>query len=217
MIIDDSHGRVTIRKGAYIEDTAVLIGPCEIGADSYIGHNAIIGAPAQYKGFFPTPVTAERAEAGVIIGNNVTIRELTQIHQGILMPTTVCSLALLMAGCHIAHDSFIGPRVTLGSFTVLGGHTTIDDDATFGQGVVTHPWVIVGEGAMVGLNSSVTKDVLPYQKVAGSPARLLGKNTGAGGDKEAWDESVLDPQVWEDYHALCRQRDEEKNRMEEYK
>lgn len=217
MIVDDRNGVVTLHKGAYIEDSAVLIGPCEIGPEAYVGHCAVVGAPPQYYGVFPSPVTADRAAKGVVVCGGATVREFCQIHQGIVNETMVGHDVLLMAGCHIAHDSEIGNDSTLGSFSILGGHTHIGARVTFGQGVVTHPWAVIGEGAMVGLNSSVTKDVLPYQKVAGSPARLLGKNTGAGGDKEAWDESVLDPHVWTNYHEALMARDDAKELMKEMK
>jgi acyl-[acyl carrier protein]--UDP-N-acetylglucosamine O-acyltransferase len=110
---------------------------------------------------------------------------------------------LLMAGAHIAHDSQLGRGVTMGSFSILGGFTIIDDEATFGQGVVTHPWIIIGERAMVGLNSSVVKDVDPFAKVAGSPARLLGSNTSKDRSLPAeYFASVLSESVWERWAGL---------------
>ena len=37
------------------------------------------------------------------------------------------------------------------------------------------PGVKIGDGAIVGANSVVTKDVKPYTIVAGNPARLIRK------------------------------------------
>lgn len=213
MIFDDTHGEITISVGAHIEDSAIIIGPAYIGPDAYIGHGAVIGAPAQYHGVYPSPVSADRADKGVHISKGACIRELAQVHQGILDETVIGYDTLIMAGCHIAHDVWIGQDCTIGSFAVFGGHTTVGDRVTFGQGVVTHPWAVIGESAMVGLNSSVTKDVAPYQKVAGSPARLLGKNTGVGGDKEEWDDTILDVPTWERYAAMQRQRDNSRELM----
>jgi UDP-3-O-[3-hydroxymyristoyl] glucosamine N-acyltransferase len=91
----------------------------------------------------------------------------------------------------------------MGSFSILGGFTLIDDAATFGQGVVTHPWTIIGERAMVGLNSSVVKDVQPYAKVAGAPARLLGSNTSKDAALPSdYSEDVLSDSVWERWARL---------------
>ena len=204
MILDDTHGYITIHEGAYIEDTAVIIGPCEIQYDCYIGHCATVGAPPQYHGVFPSPVTAERRAKGVVVCARTTVREFCQIHQGIVDVTMIGQDVLLMAGCHIAHDCELGTGVTAGSFLVLGGFTMIGAHVTFGQGCVTHPWCVIGEGAMVGLNSSVLRDVEPYAKVAGAPARSLGQNTKRLAD------TILSSDVWDAHAVMCATRDDRK-------
>jgi len=50
---------------------------------------------------------------------------------------------------------------------------TIADDAWLGTGAVVLPGVTVGEGAVVGANSVVTRDVAPFTIVAGAPARFI--------------------------------------------
>lgn len=217
MIIDDTHGDVIVSVGSVVESTAVLIGPAYVGPGAYVGHGAVVGAPPQYRGVYPSPLDGERADKGVHIGKGACVRELVQVHQGIVSETVIGFDTLIMAGCHIAHDTAIGSDCTIGSFSVFGGHTTVCNRVTFGQGVVTHPWIIVGESAMVGLNSSVINDVAPYQKVAGSPARVIGKNTGASGEKEAWDDCVLDGPTWAGYAILQRERNYEKELMKEKK
>jgi acetyltransferase-like isoleucine patch superfamily enzyme len=79
----------------------------------------------------------------------------------------------------------ISPRVTLvvssrPNFSrvepyvpVRHGPVIIENDAWLGTGVVVLPNVSIGEGAVVGANSVVTKDVRPYTIVGGSPARLI--------------------------------------------
>ena len=79
----------------------------------------------------------------------------------------------------------ISPRVTLvvssrPNFSRIApyvpvdhGSITIENDAWIGTGVVVLPNVTIGEGAVVGANSLVTKDVRPYTIVGGSPARLI--------------------------------------------
>ena len=212
----ETGGKVQVHDSAVVEPTAVLVGPCWVGENSYIGHHAVIGAPPQYKGFYPDERWGLRAEYGTIIGNDVCVRELTQVHQGIQRDTVIAKGSLIMAGCHIAHDSYVGKNCTIGSFTIFGGHTCVDDDVTFGQGVVTHPWVIIGMGAMIGLNSSVLNDVLPHQKVAGSPARLLGRNTGPNGPKQGWwEDEILDEDVWNRYNEYANIRIKLKAHMKE--
>lgn len=49
----------------------------------------------------------------------------------------------------------------------------IGNDVWIGHGAVIMPGVNVGDGAVVGANAVVTKDVAPYEIVAGMPARRL--------------------------------------------
>lgn len=55
------------------------------------------------------------------------------------------------------------------------GSITIEDDAWLGTGVIVMPNVTIGQGAVVGAASLVTKDVPPFTIVAGIPARPLKK------------------------------------------
>jgi phosphonate metabolism protein (transferase hexapeptide repeat family) len=50
---------------------------------------------------------------------------------------------------------------------------TIGNDVWIGHGAVVMPGVTVGDGAVIGANAVVTRDVGPYEVVAGSPARRL--------------------------------------------
>ena len=79
----------------------------------------------------------------------------------------------------------ISPRVTLVLHTkpnwsriadyvnARKGKITIEKDAWIGAGAVILPDVRVGEGAVVGANSVVTKDVPPYTVVGGIPAKKI--------------------------------------------
>ena len=53
------------------------------------------------------------------------------------------------------------------------GKITIERDAWIGTGAVILPGVTVGEGAVVGANSVVTRDVPAYTVVGGIPARKI--------------------------------------------
>jgi maltose O-acetyltransferase len=53
------------------------------------------------------------------------------------------------------------------------GSITIGPDAWIGTGAVILPNVTIGEGAVVGANSLVTKDVAPYTVVGGVPAHKI--------------------------------------------
>ena len=53
------------------------------------------------------------------------------------------------------------------------GDTIIGNDVWIGQNAVILPGVHIGDGAIIGANSVVGKDVDPYSIVAGNPARVI--------------------------------------------
>ena len=67
-----------------------------------------------------------------------------------------------MAYPHIAHDVVIGDHVIMTTRVTLGGHVHIHDYANIGQGTQIHPYCRIGKYAMVGMGSSITKDVPPF-------------------------------------------------------
>lgn len=55
------------------------------------------------------------------------------------------------------------------------GDTVIGNDVWFGNSSVVMPGVTIGDGAIIGAHSVVTKDVAPYSIVGGNPARVIHK------------------------------------------
>ncbi|MHB1295064.1 MAG: acyltransferase [Anaerolineae bacterium] len=93
-----------------------------------------------------------------------------------------CDRGMVYLGDRVA----ISPRVTLvvssrpnnsriaPYLPVRNDMITIENDAWLGTGTVVLPGIRVGEGAIVGANAVVTRDVPPYTIVAGVPARTIG-------------------------------------------
>jgi serine acetyltransferase len=66
---------------------------------------------------------------------------------------------------------------------------------------------------MVGFNSSVVKDVVPFAKVAGAPARLLGSNQHRDDSlPAAYHATMLGADVWERWGRLLGQRENMRKR-----
>ncbi len=83
-------------------------------------------------------------------------------------------------------DVSIGPQatiLTLGhepqspEFADRGGDVIIGDRVWIAYRAIILPGVTIGEGAVVGAGSVVTKDVESYTIVAGNPARFIKKRT----------------------------------------
>ena len=64
------------------------------------------------------------------------------------------------------------------------GSITVETDAWIGTGAVILPDIIIGEGAVVGANSVVTKNVPPYTVVGGVPAHKIKDVIIPGAGKE---------------------------------
>jgi len=86
----------------------------------------------------------------------------------------------------IGQDVSIGPEatiLTLGhdpnspDFSDQGGEVIIGDRVWIAYRAIVLPGITIGEGAVVGAGSVVTKDVEAYTIVAGNPARVIGKRS----------------------------------------
>lgn len=85
----------------------------------------------------------------------------------------------------IGDRAAIGPKCVLvltshGNFSKISkcivskpSTITIQNDAWLGAGVIVLPGVTIGEGAVVGAGSVVTKDVPPFTISVGNPARVI--------------------------------------------
>lgn len=64
---------------------------------------------------------------------------------------------------------------TLDTFLAIEqpGDTVIGNDVWIGREAMILPGVAIGDGAVIGARSVVTKDVAPYAIVAGNPARTI--------------------------------------------
>ena len=56
-----------------------------------------------------------------------------------------------------------------------GGDVIIGNDVWIGQGVTILSGVTIGDGAVLATNSTVVKDVAPYEIVGGNPAKSIRK------------------------------------------
>ncbi len=122
---------------------------------------------------------------GSQIGTFVEIQKNAKIGKRckISTHTFICEGVIIEDECFIGHHVvFINDRYpkaanTDGSlqadadWTVIP--TRVERRASIGSGAVILCGVTIGEGALVGAGSVVTKDVPPHTVVAGNPARVL--------------------------------------------
>lgn len=170
-------GEVTLGSGNLIGPLVVIIGPVTIGDGNWIGTGAVIGAPPEVRSWqHPMDAAGLDTGKGIVIGDRNVIREYVQIHQGWHDITRVGNDVFLMNQSYIAHDCTVEDRATLASSVLLAGHVRVGVGANLGLGSSVHQRCYIAEGAMVGMGSVVTRNVPPFAKAYGNPARVHGAN-----------------------------------------
>ena len=171
-------GDVQLGSGNTVGPFVVLTGPLVIGDGNWFGAGVVIGAPPEVRSWeHPRDADQPSSGNGIRIGDRNVLREYAQVHQGWHATTTICDDAFIMNQVYVAHDCMIGDGVTLASSVLLAGHVQLGAGANLGLGTAVHQRRYVGRGAMVGMGSVVTRDVPPYAKAYGNPARVRGANT----------------------------------------
>lgn len=163
---------VTLAAGVRLHSHVVISGDTEIGPDSEVFPFAVIGGiPQDLK--YAGEKTALRIGARNRIREHVTINLGTAGGDGV---TRIGDDGLFMAGCHIAHDAQIGNRVIVVNSSAVAGHCVIEDDVIIGGLCGIHQWVRIGQGAIIGAVTMVTRDVIPYGLVQAPRGILDGLN-----------------------------------------
>lgn len=163
---------VTVGDGTVVGPSVLIERDTAVGNECRIAKGAVLGTDPQdlkYRG--------ERTFLSV--GSGTVIREFATLNRGTAASgeTVVGDNCLLMAYTHVAHDCRLGNHVILSNAVNMAGHVMMGDWAIVGGLTPIHQFVRIGAHAFVGGGSRVAKDIPPYCKAAGSPARLYGLNS----------------------------------------
>ena len=147
-------------KTALIEKTARIGEGTRVWAFTNIQRGVVIGKNCNLcDGCF--------IETGAIVGNHVTIKNGISVFNGIILEDDVfCG-----ANCAFINDRH--PRSHRKHSWILE-RTVVKKGATIGSNATIMCGITIGEYAVVGAGSVVTKDVFPYTIVVGNPARMKG-------------------------------------------
>jgi acetyltransferase EpsM len=74
----------------------------------------------------------------------------------------------------VGHDTTVNEFVFVANNASLGGRVLVKDGAHIGSNASIVERVTISEYSLVGLGSVVLRDVAPFEKVAGNPARTIG-------------------------------------------
>ena len=163
---------VVIGEGTRIGSNVTILEGARIGKNCTIHSGAVIsGVPQDLK------FVGEDSVA--IIGDNTTIRECVTINRGTASKgkTVVGNNCLIMAYCHVAHDSILGDNVIMSNSVQVAGEVVIEDNAVIGGGALIHQFTHIGAHVMLQGGSLVNKDIPPYVKAGRLPVSYAGINS----------------------------------------
>lgn len=158
-----------------------------IGSNVSLGPGCLLAAMTQYPtAWMKHPereLEIQRFDSRIIIGNNVTATERLQL--AACSEITIGNDVMFASNVHI-NDSMHGyGRTDLAyKYQPLQGIAPImiGQGCWIGQNVVILPGVEIGEFAIIGANSVVTRSVPARTIAAGSPARAIKEWDDASGD-----------------------------------
>jgi acetyltransferase-like isoleucine patch superfamily enzyme len=192
------YGGVVIEPGCRIQDGAVigkqrLVSPTARSSapaveETVLERGAAVGCNAVI-------VAGARLGAGAVVGDHSTIRERVVLEAGAVVGSgsgigpgcRIGAGSRLMPGALLAIDTaieagvFCGPRLIVTNDPAMGRQgpgvvhpvTTLRRGCRIAANVTLLPNVEIGEEAVVGAGSVVTRSVAPRTVVVGAPARVL--------------------------------------------
>jgi len=163
---------VQLGDGVRLHSHVVVEGRTRIGTGSEIYPFAVLGCPPQHTHYGGEPSTLE-------IGKQNVIREHVTMHPGTAidsMKTIVGDNGLFLASTHVAHDCAVGDNAIFANNAALGGHVKIGNNVTLGGFATIQQWCRVGDHAMIGSQTAVDSDVIPFAIAVGNRAVLTGIN-----------------------------------------
>jgi UDP-N-acetylglucosamine acyltransferase len=170
-----------IDPSAKIASSATLGQNVSIGANVVIHDNVIVEddvviAPNAVIGADPKTIGAVRSAGYTLIGKGTFIGEGVIIDAPILSSTIIGAKCYLMPLVYVGHDCQIQQASILSSGVKLGGYVYIGEHGNLGFNVSVHQFSTIGAFAMVGMGAVVNKDIPPFCKAYGVPARFRGAN-----------------------------------------
>jgi len=140
------------------------------------------------------------------LGDGVRIDDYTRVEGGrgvtIGKYVHICSFASIYGGGSAEIGDYCGvtegARLLTGTYQITGvlsasaprelcdpkiGHFVMQPHSFIGANAVVMPDIVIGEGAVVGAGAVVTKNVAPWEIVAGVPARKIGERQRLDLDK----------------------------------
>jgi UDP-2-acetamido-3-amino-2,3-dideoxy-glucuronate N-acetyltransferase len=161
-------------EGGFVHETADVSPKARIGEGTKIWNNAQVreGAVIGKECIISKNVYVD---TGAIIGNRVKIQNNVSVYNGVTLEDGV------FVAPHVCFTNDKNPRAinedgtikTASDWQIL--KTVVKYGASIGANATILPGITIGEWAMIGSGSVVTKDVPAYAVVLGNPAKIYGR------------------------------------------
>ena len=150
---------IFIHETAEVSDKATIGANTKIWNQSQVRENAVLGKNCILGKNVYIDINAK-------IGNNVKIQNGANVYDGVTIEDDV----FLGPSMTFTNDMF--PRAFLDDWKIT--KTLVKKGASIGANATIICGITIGEYAMIGAGSVVTKDVPPHALVVGNPARQIG-------------------------------------------
>ena len=204
------HDNVRIGNNNQLLTGSVIKPGVTLGDNNALHEYSVLGGEPQDLGF-------DGHSSYVEIGSGNVFRESVTVHRSKTAneTTRLGNENFLMANVHIGHDCQLANNVVIAPSSGLGGFVTVDDRAFISGGVMVHQFVHIGRFAMIGGNSKITQDVLPFMTTDGNPAQVHGLNI-VGLRRGGFDRAMLS-ELKTAYQILFASNDKLESKIEQLK
>lgn len=159
------------------DNTVVLSGSrikdAVIGSNCVIKENSIVGS-LSFSMFQDKDGNNMRTYSlgKAILHDHVEVGATTTVCRGMGSNTVLGNYTKIDDHVHIGHDVQCGENVTLIAGTILGGFCVLEDNVYIGLNATLRNRITIGENTVVGMGSVVTRSFGSNQVLLGNPARL---------------------------------------------
>jgi UDP-N-acetylglucosamine acyltransferase len=110
-----------------------------------------------------------------VIADSALVHAFCTIDAGMIgLPTTsIGERSFLMAGVHMGHNAVVGDDCEIGVRAVISGEVIVGNGVKLASLSWVKPCLTIGDGAIIGGGSVITRDIPAHEVWCGNPARYL--------------------------------------------
>ena len=165
-----------VEEGALLGEDCVVEPFARICRDVLVGDRVLLGQGSVVGGI--AQVRDPAVDGKCRIGDDCRIGEYATVNRASSGPgeTLVENGAMVLAYAHVAHDCRVGECAVIANGVQLGGHVEVGRHAFLGGGTHVHQHVRIGSLAFAAGRIRLDRDLAPWSRGLGEPARWAGVN-----------------------------------------